>query len=675
MSSSFDLQVSSRETAVITATTGQTAIAITFPFQSVAELVIYKEAVDGTRTVLTAPSGFTATGAGSSAGGTATLVTPAAAGEKYRVAGAATIERRSDMTVAGRYNTAALEGDLDKGVIIDAELKRDLGRTVRAHPMDPALAPLPAKTARLGKRAVFDGVSGDLAAADEYVAATDAVAGLMSAADKAKLDGITGPAGYVTAFGAAGDGVTDDTAAVQAAFDAGNKHVFFPAGTYLISGGIVVPSGVDVSGAGDASVIKTGATLSATSGVQAMIVAQSGSRISIRDLAFDASAMTTFSGGMRCVWFDASTCYSVKGCYFKTPGAAVASIGCAQFQITGNRVEISSLDGVAKHDGIIDQWGGCTDFTVSGNIIKAGGVGRFPIIVTGEATDGSPTANARFTISGNIVHSAKIVGIWLNGRDGGNTLFTVSDNVVDTVADYFGIALADSDYGTVSGNTIKNAARNGIRVYLEGGKGGDGGDDLVISGNNIIGANTSANASDLEGAAIAIDTGCSGNLISGNRVSGSTHRNAVFFASGSSGNRECGGLYSGGVSSAHVADPALTNLVSSGLYVPTLTSVANIASSSPFQCHYIVNGDVVTVSLKVTITPTAAASTTTQLGVSLPIASNLAATEDATGTLVSQFNVVAAVLADATNDRVTVQFASTNTSANVLYGQFSYRIK
>ena len=129
------------------------------------------------------------------------------------------------------------------------------------------------------------------------------------------------------------------------------------------------------------------------------------------------------------------------------------------------------------------------------------------------------------------------------------------------------------------------------------------------------------------------------------------------------------------MSSAHVADPALTNLVSSGLYVPTLTSVANINSSSPFQCHYIVNGDVVTVSLKVTITPTAAASTTTQLGVSLPIASNLAATEDATGTLISQFNVVAAVLADATNDRVTVQFASTNTSANVLYGQFSYRIK
>lgn len=194
MSSSFDLQVSARETAVVTATAGQTAIAITFPFQSVAELVIHKEAVDGTRTTLLPTSGFTATGAGSSAGGTATLVTPAAAGEKYRVAGAATIERRSDMTVAGRYNTAALEGDLDKGVIIDAELKRDLGRTVRAHPMDPALAPLPAKTARLGKRAVFDGVSGDLAAADEYVAATDAVAGLMSAADKAKLDGITGAA-------------------------------------------------------------------------------------------------------------------------------------------------------------------------------------------------------------------------------------------------------------------------------------------------------------------------------------------------------------------------------------------------------------------------------------------------------------------------------------------------
>lgn len=36
-------------------------------------------------------------------------------------------------------------------------------------------------------------------------------------------------------FGAVGDGVTDDTAAIQAAIDSGAGSVFFPAGTYLVS--------------------------------------------------------------------------------------------------------------------------------------------------------------------------------------------------------------------------------------------------------------------------------------------------------------------------------------------------------------------------------------------------------------------------------------------------------
>ena len=35
-------------------------------------------------------------------------------------------------------------------------------------------------------------------------------------------------------FGAIGDGVTDDTAAIQAAIDSGEKAIFFPAGTYLV---------------------------------------------------------------------------------------------------------------------------------------------------------------------------------------------------------------------------------------------------------------------------------------------------------------------------------------------------------------------------------------------------------------------------------------------------------
>lgn len=49
----------------------------------------------------------------------------------------------------------------------------------------------------------------------------------------------------VKSFGAKGDGVTDDTVAIQTAFNAGNK-IYIPFGTYLITGKITVPQVNDV---------------------------------------------------------------------------------------------------------------------------------------------------------------------------------------------------------------------------------------------------------------------------------------------------------------------------------------------------------------------------------------------------------------------------------------------
>lgn len=63
--------------------------------------------------------------------------------------------------------------------------------------------------------------------------------------------------GYVTPemFGAKGDGVTDDTTAIQSAVDSG-KDVFLSQGTYLIGGTVVIQNDVVLFGCGFNSVLK-----------------------------------------------------------------------------------------------------------------------------------------------------------------------------------------------------------------------------------------------------------------------------------------------------------------------------------------------------------------------------------------------------------------------------------
>jgi hypothetical protein len=62
------------------------------------------------------------------------------------------------------------------------------------------------------------------------------------------------PVVSVKAYGAVGDGVTDDTAAIQAAVNA-EEGVFFPTGTYKVSSAISIPSNRLLSGEGASSVI------------------------------------------------------------------------------------------------------------------------------------------------------------------------------------------------------------------------------------------------------------------------------------------------------------------------------------------------------------------------------------------------------------------------------------
>lgn len=126
---------------------------------------------------------------------------------------------------------------------------------------------------------------------------------------------------------------------------------------------------------------------------------------------------------------------------------------------------------------------------------------------------------------------------------------------------------------------------------------------------------------------------------------------------------------------ATTAGSASNQDIRSGTYTPTLTNTANISASTAYKSQWMRVGNVVTVSGKVDITGTITLTSTT-LGISLPVASNLANEQDLAGTAFcpTVAGNGAAILADGTNDRATLKFVVTGVAADSYFYTFTYEV-
>lgn len=125
----------------------------------------------------------------------------------------------------------------------------------------------------------------------------------------------------------------------------------------------------------------------------------------------------------------------------------------------------------------------------------------------------------------------------------------------------------------------------------------------------------------------------------------------------------------------HAADRDATNITgAAGTYTPTLTGVANVDATTAYACQYLRVASRVVVSGKLDVDPTAGA-TLTQVGISLPIASNIGAVEEVGGTSFCTSLVQgAAVRGDPTNDRAEMIFLSATNANAAMYFIFMYKI-
>ncbi len=201
-------------------------------------------------------SGFTVAGAGETEGGSVTFDAAPPAGETIVIERLLPIERMSDFIEGGDFSARALNTELDYLTAAIQQVARYQEGMIRYPDHEnPGTLTLPDLMLRANKALGFDGEGNPVPVSlSGSMAAPDYTAGGAGAVTRTSVDKF-GDLVSVRDFGAVGDGLSDDTLAIQQAM-AAHDSVYVPAGTYLLSGTLTLTEGKSLLGAGQASILK-----------------------------------------------------------------------------------------------------------------------------------------------------------------------------------------------------------------------------------------------------------------------------------------------------------------------------------------------------------------------------------------------------------------------------------
>ena len=303
-------------------------------------------------------------------------------------------------------------------------------------------------------------------------------------------------------FGAVGDGVTDDTAAIQAAITAvntaGGGTVIIPTGTYLVAN-VILKSNVNIQGQGYGSRLQTtsaaytlydnnvavtnvsisGLRISAYTGYTGIFLSESTAtaKIAIKDNIFDS--------GLRAISIDGAIDVLVEGNYFTACTDNTIQIGSSELvyskriiveanrfvstSTAGSALVLRSVDGGTIANNVFESCGSgsstlyhsiyvrtCADISVTGNtsIGQVGGAGFHCYADTGSGEN----KNARITVVGNVFNgSTTYNGMRCDQIDS----LTIGNNVISKNYQA-GIYISNIIGGSVSGNSIQSNNRQTV---------------------------------------------------------------------------------------------------------------------------------------------------------------------------------------------------------------------
>jgi len=313
----------------------------------------------------------------------------------------------------------------------------------------------------------------------------------------------------VADFGAVGDGVTDDSAAIQlAATAAAGRSLYFPGGTYGVTTTITLPAGITVygDGVGVSTIKKLG------SGTANVFYGLNVSNIIVRDLSFYGNSQSSASGNGLAIWIaqDSSAIetghdYQIADCRFdnfKGDYWIYFTNDSATYEMTGVYVEnnyFNSMTGNARGGSNLGIPSACvwvqgstaganvTDIVIQDNIANCTYIKTFASLFQG---------SKRAVISANIVNQC--------GTDA-----QISDNA----GAYAFIAYDSSGLNLVENVVFSDNIVNGVRsigIY------GAAAQDLRIVGNKINNQ-TDANITNLPKGGICLNA-CRNVVVSSNQI-------------------------------------------------------------------------------------------------------------------------------------------------------------
>jgi hypothetical protein len=347
-------------------------------------------------------------------------------------------------------------------------------------------------------------------------------------------------------FGAIGDGVADDTAAIQAAIDSipiTGGGVYFPNGIYIITESLSVGSNTQLFGQGISSEIKASQTSFVTSRLPNnncyLIKNKNWSSSSIVDenifienISFNYGAVTIIGGGAHCISMRYVQNVKVLNCYFYNGENGTAFLGCNE----------TLTDGCNAYDFkncAYDHWTSPRNAIVTNCFATTSNTNQFvnfnpegTLGGTGLVADGFILSNCIFEATGSNVEACQIEPL-SEGNIAKNIL--INNNIFKRCNL---VCRKNTQNATITNNLFTDLPTSFTGFIFSAGftiVGGDNPSNINFSNNIIIDPRTNA------GNQAVVVLQCDDYVANGNIITGNNYY-AAFSVSPSGGNEFYGNI-------------------------------------------------------------------------------------------------------------------------------------